>query len=265
MRLLKFISGGTLVVAFIFCLISFLKPIPYSNSCGENNLYRYRLGIYQIDRNALKEKELQKIDGLLSFAGIQNIRCPNEIERQRDKMLAQALDSTNRRLEWRLLKDDLWINKNGDIGLKEMVPVGNEGIIFVDSYLTRMGFNTEEPLNTIIDTSSFQKLNSAFYKDKKHIYRYYAMAYGGSFSTFEEADHATFVALGDCYAKDKRHIYENRHGILDHVDYKTFKVKSTVSGCFAKDKDGYLSWSDRITEEDLNDEYVKQAISELDK
>jgi hypothetical protein len=237
----------------------------YPNSCGENNLYRYRLGIYQIHTNALKEKELQKIGGLLSFAGIQNIRCPNEFERQQDKKLAQAVDSTNRSLQWRLLKDDLWVNKKGDIGLKEMIAVGSEGLTFVDSYLTRIGFNTEEPLSTIIDTSTFQKLNSAFYKDKKHIYRYYAMAYGGSFCIFEEADQATFVALGDCYAKDKRHIYDNRLGVLDHVDYKSFKTKSSVSGCFAKDKDGYLSWGDRITGEELDDEYVKQAISELDK
>lgn len=265
MKLLKFIFVVVILFACIFCLISFLKPIPYFNSCGEDNLYRYRMGIYQIDTDIIKEKEFHKLGGLLSFVGIQNIRCPNEVDRERDKMLAQAIDSTNRSLKWRLLKDDLWINKNGDIGLKEMIAVGSEGITFVDSYLTRMGFNTEKPLNAIIDTSTFQKLNSAFYKDKKYIYRYYAMAYGGSFSIFEEADHATFVALGDCYAKDKRHIYENRQGILDHVDYKTFKVKSTVSGCFAKDKEGYLSWGDRITGEDLENEYVKQAISELDR
>ncbi|PUV25271.1 hypothetical protein DCO56_10100 [Sphingobacterium athyrii] len=265
MRLLKFMSVAAIIIACIFCLVSFLKPIRYSNSCGEDNLYRYRMGIYQIQTNTLKEKELQKLGGLLSFTGIQNIRCLNELERQRYKMLAQAIDSTNRSLKWRLVKDDLWINKKGDIGLKEVIVIGSEGFTFVDSYLTRMGFNTEEPLNTIIDTSTFQKLNSAFYKDKKHIYRHYAMAYGGSFSTFEEADHATFVALSDCYAKDKNHIYENREGILKNVDYKTFKVKSTVSGCFAKDKNGYLSWSDRITGDGLNDEYVKKAISELDK
>lgn len=265
MKLLKFIFVVVILFACIFCLISFLKPIPYFNSCGEDNLYRYRMGIYRIDTDIIKEKEFHKLGGLLSFVGIQNIRCPNEVDRERDKMLAQAIDSTNRSLKWRLLKDDLWINKNGNIGLKEMIAVGSEGITFVDSYLTRMGFNTEEPLNAIIDTSTFQKLNSAFYKDKKYIYRYYAMAYGGSFSIFEEADHATFVALGDCYAKDKKHIYENRQGILDHVDYKTFKVKSTVSGCFAKDKEGYLSWGDRITGVDLENEYVKQAISELDR
>ncbi|MDF2516578.1 MAG: hypothetical protein K0R59_1874 [Sphingobacterium sp.] len=265
MKLLKIIFALVILFACIFCLISFLKPIPYANSCGQDNLYRYRMGIYQIDTNIIKEKELKKLGGLLCFAGIKHIRCPHEMAIQRDKMLAQAIDSTNKSLKWRFLKNDLWINKNGDIGLKEKIAIGNEGVTFVDSYLTKMGFNTEEPLNAIIDTSTFQKLNNAFYKDKKHIYRYYAMAYGGSFSTFEEADHATFVALGDCYAKDKRHIYENRRGILDHVDYKTFKVKSTVVGCFAKDKNGYLSWDDRITGEDLADEYVKRAISELDK
>ncbi len=95
MKLLKIIFALLILFACIFCLISYLKPIPYSNSCGEDNLYRYRMGIYQIHTNIIKEKELKKLGGLLCFAGIQHIRCPYEIALQRDKMLAQAIDSTN--------------------------------------------------------------------------------------------------------------------------------------------------------------------------
>ncbi len=90
------------------------------------------------------------------------------------------------------------------------------------------------------------------------------MSGGGSFYIFEKADYETFQILGDCYAKDKNHIFEMRFGILTNVDYKTFKTKKGLTGCVAKDKDGYIIWGERVNEKEIDDEYLKKSIEELE-
>ena len=52
--------------------------------------------------------------------------------------------------------------------------------------------------------------------------------------------------------------------ILENVDYETFKTKKGLTGCVAKDKNGYVVWGDRLNVNELNDEYLKKAIAELE-
>lgn len=181
------------------------------------------------------------------------------------KANARRIDSTNQVLNWKQLKCGLWKNKNGDIGFKTQRVVCSDGLLSVEDYNTRFGFNENPSLKEIIDTTTFIELGNTYYKDKNHIYHHYAMSDGGSFYIFEDADYQSFEILGDCYAKDKNHIFESRAGILTHVDYATFKTKAGNSGCVAKDKIGYLIWGDRVKLEEIQDEVLLQAIKELDK
>jgi hypothetical protein len=180
------------------------------------------------------------------------------------KANARRIDSTNQALNWKQLKCGLWLNRNGDIGYKTQRVVCSDGLMSVEDYITRFGFDENPPLKDIIDTTSFVDLGNTFYKDKNHIYHHYAMSGGGSFYIFEDADYQTFAILGDCYAKDKKHIFESRAGILTNVDYASFKTKAGNAGCVAKDKNGYIIWGDRVKLEEIQDEVLLQAIKELD-
>jgi hypothetical protein len=180
------------------------------------------------------------------------------------KTNAMRIDSFNRALNWKQLKCGLWLNKNGDIGYKTQRVVCSDGLMSVEDYITRFGFNEGPSLKEIIDTTTFIELGNTYYKDKNHIYHHYAMSGGGSFYIFEDADYQTFQILGDCYAKDKNHIFESRAGILTHVDYASFKTKAGISGCVAKDKNGYIIWGDRVQLEEIDDKVLLQAIKELD-
>jgi len=46
------------------------------------------------------------------------------------------------------------------------------------------------------------------------------------------------------YVKDKNQIFDMRAGILENVDYKTFKIKKGLTGCVAKDKNCYVFLGD---------------------
>ena len=55
-----------------------------------------------------------------------------------------------------------------------------------------------------------------------------------------------------------------RAGILENVDYETFKTKKKLTGCVAKDKNVYVFLGDWLNVNELNDEYLKKAIAELE-
>ncbi len=90
------------------------------------------------------------------------------------------------------------------------------------------------------------------------------MSDGGNFQIVEKADVSTFKIIGDCYAKDKNHIFDEKARIIDAIDYKTFKTKKGI-GCFAKDKNGYYFWNEKIDLSELTDSIVKDKIIKLKK
>ena len=192
-------------------------------------------------------------------------KCSNDIKLEKYTALKKSLDSITLQENWRKLKCGLWINKNNEIGLKDYQTIGANGIVSREYFLTSFGYNRDKPLNKTIDTTTFRELGNTFYKDKNHIYHFYAMAGGGNFYIFEEADYQTFEILSDCYAKDKNHIYEMRSGIIENVDYKSFVTKKNIEGCIAKDKNGFLIWGDRINVNEIEDEVLKKEIREFDK
>ncbi len=185
-----------------------------------------------------------------------------DIETNREKKIAtivSRLDSIHRELDWRKLKHNLYINKNKEIGFQ--IPYATEVGVTV-SYITHIAFEEKEiSLHKIIDTVTFTHIGSTFYKDKNHIYHYYDMAYGGKFYIYNKADYSSFKVLGDNYAKDKNYIFGERAGILNHVDYKTFRT-TKGSGPYAKDKNGYYFWDELIyTNKEIENVFGKKSIS----
>lgn len=75
------------------------------------------------------------------------------------------------------------------------------------SYVTHLAEDEARAIKDVVDVATFRYLGGAFFKDKRHVYRTYAMAGGGNFAIVDGADVATFQVLGDCYAKDKLGIY----------------------------------------------------------
>ncbi len=155
---------------------------------------------------------------------------------------------------WQELPCGLWINKNGDIGLKTTKAISEEEII--DFYLTQTPIGDDVPLKMLVDTATFHYMGGSFYKDKNHIYNYFPMSDGGNFYPIDDrVDYSTFEILENgCYARDKNHIYVEKHiDIIDEVDYETFRA---IDGCIGQDKNGYFLWTDRITEDEAK-EYLK--------
>ena len=254
------ITDLTLIAIVLFnCIV----PIRYNNDCNDKNLFRYRLGIYKIDTTMANKVNSKKIGGFGNFLGFTKLECLDTLESQKLDKIKQSQDSLNTSQQWRSLNNGLWINKNGDIGLKDFRSLG-EGSVPVEYYITKFGFNEEGDLKNTIDTATFQDLGNTYYKDKNHIYHFYAMAGGGSFYIFEEADYETFQTMGDCYAKDKNHIYESRAGIIKNADYKTFVSKKGTGGCIAKDKNGYFNWDRRIDPKEMQNEDLQKLIKAFD-
>jgi len=198
-----------------------------------------------------------------------SVRTDNKVKIESDEIkkceqYLKKIDRINLSLKWKQLKCGLWENKLGEIGFKTSSVICSDGQVIADAYITKFGFDENPPLKDIIDTTTFRELGNTYYKDKNHIYHHYGMSGGGSFYIFEKADYETFQILGDCYAKDKNHIFEMRFGILTNVDYKTFKTKKGLTGCVAKDKDGYIIWGERVNEKEIDDEYLKKSIEELE-
>lgn len=142
---------------------------------------------------------------------------------------------------WQLLTGSLWVNRNGDIAYKteEATETCN-----APWFITNLDETTE--LRQVIDTETIQHLGSTFYKDKNHIYFHRVNSGGGYFQILNGADNATFALMSDCYAKDKHHIYTDKGEKILDIDRETFKT-SKDTGCFAKDKNGYLFWGKRKT------------------
>lgn len=170
----------------------------------------------------------------------------------------QMFDSLNKAHQWKEIKPELWMDKDGVLGIKTLE--GNAMGIDIEKFITFCG---EKPIKSVIDTASFQYLGNSFFKDKNHVYTHYGTVCGGNFWIVEQADPSTFRVIGDCYAKDKNHIFGERQMIMDSVDYKSFRTKKGI-GCFAKDKNGYYFWDRKLNSEDLQDNLVRKKILELE-
>ncbi len=186
----------------------------------------------------------------------------NELSRtERIQNYKDKLDSVNLFLEWKETDFELWKSKNGDLGLKTQG--GTDEGIFITKYIRQLA--DYRPLNEVIDTLTFKYIGSSFYKDKNNIYTHYEMAYGGNFWIVEDADTESFEVIGDCYAKDKNFIFVERAMKMDSVDYKTFKT-CLGCGCFAKDKNGYYFWDEKMDKNDfLNTEETLEIYKKLQK
>lgn len=161
---------------------------------------------------------------------------------ERIKNYKENTDSYNQSLHWKPTSFGLWRSKNGDLAIKSQA--GSDVGISIDKYISDLA-DSGKPIRSVIDTVTFRYVGNSFYKDKNHVYTHYAMVDGGNFWIVQDADPQTFEALGSCYAKDKNYIYGERAMKMDSVDYKTFKTSKECS-CFAKDKNGFYFWDDKI-------------------
>lgn len=250
-----------IIISGLFFLYNSYVPIAYTNECKDKHLFRYQFGIYKIDTLDKTEVIIEQIGNAENYFGFAKPACIDGIYKYEQTLRKKEIDSMNKSLNWKLIKNNLYRNKNGEIGFKEKRSLG-EGTSPVTDYITKFGFNDGKPLKTEIDTATFEDLGSSYYKDKRHIYIYYAMLGGGSFSIDTKVDYKTFKVIGDSYAKDKKHIYCDRMGIMEQADYKTFRTKIGI-GAYAKDKNAYYYWDQKIDTANYDDEYTKEAIKKL--
>ena len=173
-----------------------------------------------------------------------------------------SIDNINRLLEWSEIRDGLYRNKNGDIGflytrrLATFYKVEDYNTVFED---------TQKPFKDVIDTATFRKIagdDSAFFKDKHHVYRYLIHVEDGpAFDLMDMVDYNTFIIIDECYAKDKNYLYYIPVGPID-VDITTVKVLE--GECFAKDKNGYYRGR-ALSEEQLQSPELKVLKEKIDK
>lgn len=238
-------------------------PIPFITRCKEDKLYRYQFGIYAFDTLS-HSIYMKKVGDFKEYIGWKSIKCTEEIEHERAKDLAQIYNEQNKQMRWKELSCALWYSsKNNVLGFKTEKVISLDNWTTTDFYITEI---EDKPLIQIVDTASFVSLGAEFYKDKNHIYEYYAMSGGGFFRFFRQADYASFEVLNDCYAKDARNIYTYRNGKID-ADYKTFitSTKDSINPCLAKDKYGYLWQGERLVHNDLKDSITQEQIRRFEQ
>jgi len=162
----------------------------------------------------------------------------------------EKLSAEDKSLQWKQLRCGLWTNNQGDIGFKDYKVNTNNDV--VACFITKTPRGDDKPLKTIIDTTTFHYAGGSFYKDKKHVYKYYAKAYGGSFYPIN-VDYATFTIIGNgCFAKDKSHIYTEHNFTIIDADLITFQV---IKDCLAKDKNHYYLYDEKISKKEA-EEYL---------
>ncbi|WP_313031514.1 DKNYY domain-containing protein [Soonwooa sp.] len=173
----------------------------------------------------------------------------------------KIIDSINQSLAWIKTSFGLYKSKNGDLALK--AAEGTEEGIIIEKYITEMADG--QPLKSVIDSATFSYLGSSFYKDKNHVYTHYVMVDGGNFWIVDNADVKTFQVLGNCYAKDKNKIFTERNMETDTIfDYRSFKTCDDC-GCFAKDKNGYYFWDEKIDINNIENKETESIINRLKK
>ncbi|WP_196889417.1 DKNYY domain-containing protein [Aureivirga sp. CE67] len=165
---------------------------------------------------------------------------------------------------WKKLKCGLYKNKSGEIGFQTEEVFENG--TFKNNFLTSIYFDSDslviiKDLSNVVDTITFRNIGGNYHKDKNYIYEHSERSDGGYIKILD-VDFETFETIGDCYAKDKNNIYLIRYGKIENVDYKTFKTVEGI-GCFAKDKNGYYFWDEKIKEEHYSD--INEIIIELNK
>jgi hypothetical protein len=162
----------------------------------------------------------------------------------------EKLSAEDESLQWKQLRCGLWTNNQGDIGFKDYKVNTNKDVI--TCFITKTPIGDDKPLKTLIDTTTFYYAGGSFYKDKRHIYKYYAMAYGGSFYPIN-VDYDTFTIIENgCFAKDKSHIYTEQNLTIIDADLTTFRV---IKGCLAKDKNHYYLYHEKVTTKEA-EEYL---------
>lgn len=168
---------------------------------------------------------------------------------------------------WRRMNNGLYLNSDGQLGFATDPDLANVprseliGEQCANVFLTTIGSDGKRSLNDVLDTSTFISLGGSFFKDKNHIYNFYAMCEGGYLTIFSK-DTSNFRILGSCYASHHSTIYHHRDGRMD-ADFESFAA-STKFGCIAKDKNGYFRYHERVSKEELREELGSKSFSELE-
>lgn len=183
----------------------------------------------------------------------------------------QSADNNN----LKLLKCGLWIDSNGDIIYKTIAAVAPKNgedipqniedyyIYTVQNELDSIN-NYKTKLRDIVDTTTFQLVGDCSYKDKKHVYIFVPMAYGGHLYVDYGIDIETFRSLGNSgYTRDKDHCFYAGKKIAN-ADVETFVDLERKGVPIAKDKNNYYQWDDIMTNEDIA-EYEKENKIDIRK
>ncbi|MDQ8006010.1 MAG: hypothetical protein REI64_14505 [Pedobacter sp.] len=129
----------------IFFLYNSYVPIAYTNECKDKHLFRYQFGIYKIDTLSKKEVKIEKIGNAEDYFGLDKPACIDGIYKYEQSLRKKKMDSINKKLNWKLIRHNLYRNKNGEIGFQEDRSLG-EGTSPVTDYITKFGFNDGKAL-----------------------------------------------------------------------------------------------------------------------
>lgn len=157
-----------------------------------------------------------------------------DFEKNIEQKNIEQKNKINIDLKWKELKNNLWINKNKEIGIKFFYKKD-----YFD-YVTQIGFLEPISLVKIIDTCSFVRLSKNHYKDSKNIYFVNHDSFLTKIEIYNKVNINSFESLNDIYSKDNENIYYGSE-ILEDVDYNTFSVKKYSLFGLAKDKYGLIA------------------------
>ncbi len=210
---------------------------------------------------------IEKMKHLISLLIIFSLTACNQDDSFTQVDNDSLLKTDQTKGSWKELSSGLYINSNGDLGFPTesdlvFIPssqIDDERVMCPNNFLTTFGYEDSLRLRDVIDTNTFQPLGASFYKDKNNIYSHYAVCDAGVFSIFA-SDTSTFRVVGT-YAIYKSKVFHFRNGQID-ADAETFQSFTDFSN-IAKDKNGYFSFGERISLEDLKKEMGEELFEKL--
>jgi hypothetical protein len=186
------------------------------------------------------------------------LACDNEEDKiQNDLVKSSSKGSIEN--GWTALKCGLFINSKGDIGFPTeadliFIPVSEikgERSMCPNNFLTKLGYEDSLKLKTIIDTATFEFIGANYYLDANNVYLHYPVCDVGALIRFAN-DTATFKVVGS-YAIYQDRVYHQSKGEIK-ADAVTFEVIEGGYEHIGRDKDGFFSFGERISKENLKSE-----------
>jgi len=176
---------------------------------------------------------------------------------------------TPNHVNYKAIRDGLYENSDGNLFFKTVDASDRDNpidryiyVVYSDSF----GIDGIKEMEDVIDSESFNSIESEYYQDKNYVYYFHVMSDGGTMGIIDEADLETFKVLKySMYGIDKKTAFY-RGTKIEGADIPTFEpiiIEDSGSkiGWYARDRSNYYNGNDIMNDHEIKE--LKEEIKRL--